>query len=156
MFPYNLAFRYTPTILERILDQISPERYDESINPDRFNLTQMVAHLADAELIFLDRCVMGVEKPGTVVEPFDEGQRAVEKNYAEKDLRHELAVFANRRRETVAYLESLNEDQLSGYYSHPVLGDMTIPRHIAFLTGHDLYHIEQTTEYLTRLNELVP
>jgi uncharacterized damage-inducible protein DinB len=156
MFPYNLAFRYTPTILERILDQISPERYDESINPDRFNLTQMVAHLADAELIFLDRCVMGVEKPGTVVEPFDEGQRAVEKNYAEKDLRHELAVFANRRRETVAYLESLNEDQLSGYYSHPVLGEMTIPRHIAFLTGHDLYHIEQATEYLTRLNELVP
>lgn len=156
MKPYLLAFQHTPTVLERLVDQVPVARYSESVGPDRFTLTEVVAHLADWEDVVLDRLRMAVEHPGSTVAVYDETLRAIEKRYAEKDIHHEIAVFANRRRDTVTFVSELTPDQLALTIVHPERGTETILDQVLWIYGHDLYHLEQVSAYLTELHALVP
>jgi len=67
-----------------------------------------------------------------------------------------LEVFANRRRDTVNFLEELPAEKWSLSAVHSERGVITVSDQATFLLGHDLYHIEQVTEYFTVLHALVP
>lgn len=148
MAPYSLAIEFTPAALRHIIDCVPQERHGEQLSPDRFTLTEMVAHLADWEDIFLDRMRLAQEAPGSRIEVYDEGARAVEKHYETRDLQHELDVFENRRRDTLEFLRNLPEEDLAKTFQHPQRGTMTIRDQQMMLLGHDLYHLEQATQYL--------
>jgi uncharacterized damage-inducible protein DinB len=148
MVAYSLALEHTPVTLRRILDDVRPERQTERVAEDRFTLLEMVAHLADWEDLFLDRMRLANEKPGSPVEVYDEGARATEKRYAERDLQHELDVFENRRRDTLDFLRGLSAEDWQKTFVHPERGTMTIQDQVTMLLGHDLYHLEQATQYM--------
>jgi uncharacterized damage-inducible protein DinB len=148
MAPYALAIEFTPAILKQIICDIPLARYAEALGPDRFTLTEMIAHLADFDEIFLDRMVIAHERPGSYVEGIDETQRAIEKHYSIRDLYHELDVFANRRRDTVDFLRGLNDEDYQHHFEHSERGRLTIQDQLNMLSGHDLYHIHQATQYL--------
>ena len=145
---YYLQIENTPSTLIRMVDAIRPDLYDTSLEGDRFTLKEVVAHLADLELTWLDRITTAIEYPGKAVENFDEGARAIEHKYAEKEIHHELEVFDNRRRDTVDYLLRLAEDDWSNTIVHPTKGEMSVLEIVQFITGHDLYHLHQVSEYL--------
>lgn len=148
MNAYLLALRHTPTILERILDDVPPERYGDKVAEDRFSLLEMVCHLADFEDIYIERMRAALKTDGVAVADVDEGQRAKEKHYDCRDLHKELEVFANRRRDTVTFLEDLSDEQLDRAFTKEGLGKVTIKEYLAILSGHDLYHLDQATWYL--------
>ncbi|MGV3615914.1 MAG: DinB family protein [Fimbriimonas sp.] len=148
MVPYSLAIEHTPTVLRRILADVRPERFSERITEDRFSLVEMVAHMADWEDIVLDRLRAAVEHPGSPVDNFDIEARAAEKRYAERDLQHELDVLENRRRDTVDFLRNITPDQWSLSFVHPERGEVSIQNQVSMLVGHDLYHLEQATQYM--------
>jgi uncharacterized damage-inducible protein DinB len=143
-----MAIELTPTTLRRLIDCVPHERYGEAVAPDRFSLTEMVAHLADWEDVFLDRMRLAHEAPGSPVELHDEGERAIEKHYSTRDLQHELDVFENRRRDTVDFLNTLAPADWKKTFQHPERGPLTIQDQVTMLLGHDLYHLEQTSQYL--------
>lgn len=144
---YFLMLRHTPAILERIVDEVPPSRFAEHIVADRFNLIEMVAHMADWEVVFLDRMTLAFEKPGSTIECYDEGQRAIDKHYATRDIHHELDVFANRRRDTIAFIEDRTPEEMKSTMNHPEQGILTLTDHVNLMSCHDLYHIEQATWY---------
>lgn len=148
MNAYLLALRHTPTILERILDDVPADRYGERVAEDRFTLLEMVCHQADFEDIYLERMRAALKTDGVEVADVDEGERAKAKKYDCRDLRKELEVFANRRRDTIDFLESLSEEQLGRSFTKEGLGRITIREYLAILSGHDLYHLEQASWYL--------
>lgn len=148
MNAYLLALRHTPTILERILDDVPADRYGERVGEDRFTLLEMVCHLADFEDVFQERFRAALKEDGAEVSDVDEAQRALDKKYGERDLRQELEVFANRRRDTVTLLEELSEEDLQRSFTKEGLGRVTLREYNALLLGHDLYHVEQATRYL--------
>lgn len=148
MPPYHLAIELTPATLRRLIDCIPTERFGDRVAPDRFSLTEMVAHMADWEDLFLDRMRLAQEHPGSRIEVYDEGARAEEKQYATRDLQHELAVFENRRRDTLDFLKNLDPSEMSKTFMHPQRGEMTISDQAIMLLGHDLYHLDQTSQYL--------
>lgn len=148
MAPYGLAIEYTPSALRRIIDCVPNDRHEERLAPDRFNLTEMVAHLADWEDLFLDRMRLAHEHPGSRVEIYDEGARAIEKHYGTRDIQHEMDVFENRRRDTLDFLRSLSPEDFGKTFIHPERGEMKIADQANMLLGHDLYHLEQASQYL--------
>jgi uncharacterized damage-inducible protein DinB len=148
MNAYLLALRHTPTILERILDDVPADRFGERVSDDRFTLLEMVCHLADFEDVYLERMRAALKTDGVEVPDIDEGERAVEKKYDCRDLQKELTVFANRRRDTVTFLEELSDEQLGHAFTKEGMGRVTIKEYLAILSGHDLYHLEQATWYL--------
>jgi uncharacterized damage-inducible protein DinB len=145
---YYLQIENTPSTLIRMVDAIRPDQYDTSLEEGRFTLKEVIAHLADLELTWLDRITTAVEYPGKAVENFDEEARAIEHKYSEKEIHHELEVFENRRRDTVDYLLRLAEDDWTSTITHPKFGEMTIIEIVQYITGHDLYHINQVSQYL--------
>ena len=145
---YYLQIENTPSTLIRMVDAIRPDLYDTSLEGDRFTLKEVIAHLADLEQTWLDRITTAIEFPGKTVEDFDEAGRAIEHKYAEKDIHHELEVFDNRRRDTVDYLLRLADDDWANTITHPEKGEMTILEIVQYITGHDLYHVHQVSQYL--------
>jgi uncharacterized damage-inducible protein DinB len=148
MNAYLLALRHTPVILERILDDVPPARYGERMAEDRFTLLEMVCHMADFEDIYVERMRAALKQDGIEVADVDEGQRAKDKQYDCRDLHKELEVLANRRRDTIDFVEGLSDEQLSRSFTKEGLGKVTIKEYVAILSGHDIYHLEQATWYL--------
>lgn len=148
MNAYLLALRHTPTILQRIVDEVPAERHDERVADDRFTLLEMVCHLADFEDVFLERMRAALKMDGIEVPDVDEGQRAVDKRYGERNAREEMQVFANRRRDLIAFVEERTDEELLLAFTKEGLGRMTIKEYVAAISGHDLYHLEQASAYL--------
>lgn len=145
---YSFQIAHTPSTLIHLVDCIRPERYDEALDTDRFTLREIIAHLADWETVFLDRITQAVEYPGSTIEGQSEDQRAIDHHYSTKDVHHELEVFENRRRDTVAYLLGLAEDDWAKSAVHNEKGEQTVLEMVQFIVGHDMYHIHQVSEYL--------
>ena len=78
----------------KILADVPSNRFDERPAEGRFTLREAVAHLADFEPIFRGRMEAAYESPGVTVEPKDEGQMAIDHNYASQDLYANLENFA--------------------------------------------------------------
>jgi uncharacterized damage-inducible protein DinB len=145
---YLSSLENTPKTLINIVDQVKPTKYSEYTEPDRFNLTQMVAHLADFEDIFLDRLRLAHESPGATIQTYDAGVRAEEKHYDTRDIHHELEVFDNRRRDLLSFLKELQPDEWQRNFNHPEYGDMTIEEYTNIILAHDLSHISHATTYM--------
>jgi uncharacterized damage-inducible protein DinB len=148
MKAYLSSLERTPKTLVNIIDQVKPEKFTEQTDPDRFNLAEMVAHLADFDDIFLDRLRLAHEAPGATVESYDPDARAREKHYQEKDIHHELDVFENRRRDLVDFLSQLTPDDWKKQFHHPDLGDTTIDEYANIIMAHDLSHLAHATSYM--------
>ena len=127
---------------------MKPDKYGDHTDPDRFNLTEMVAHLADFDDIFLDRLRLAHESPGAKVESFDPDIRAAQKQYGSRDLHHELDVFENRRRDLVDFLSQLAPDDWNKQFYHPDLGKTTIDEYANIILAHDLSHLSHATSYM--------
>jgi len=145
---YIVALSLTPSALIRIIDQVKPDRYADRLPINRFNLSEMVAHVADCEEVFQDRMRLAHEFPGSNVEGFDPDERAKSHHYADKDLHHELDVFDNRRRDTVDFLRSLKPEDWKKTVKHSQYGEMSIAMMASIIIGHDVYHLEQASQYM--------
>lgn len=89
-----------------------------------------------------------VLEPGCVIVPYDESIRAIEQGYSTSDMGIQLARFAAERARTVAFIESLTDEQREITFLHPERGPTTVGEHAAGMLGHDVYHIDQLTEIL--------
>jgi len=149
MSPYILnGPRLTLTSIERIIKLIPATRWDEHLHEGRFTPREVIAHLADWEPIWLERLRGAATIPNYVIQPQDEGERAIAQKYAEKDVPGSIARFQSAREETLSFVGSLSSEQLLLPISHPHYGDWTLSDIFMFILVHDGYHIEQLSEYL--------
>lgn len=99
--------------------------------------------MADWEPIFYARMVQAVAEPGSVLQVWDEGERAEQMGYAEMDHASCMEAFRRSRGETVAWLEALPEHEWSKSALHPERGTLTVTDMAVTMLGHDVYHIKQ-------------
>lgn len=102
-----------------------------------------MAHLADWEPIFRGRIERALQEDEPEIEVYDEGQRAMEKDYASWSLQESLNLFEQERMETVRLLRTLQSGDDLRRILHPEQGRVTILSLGSMLLGHDVYHIEQ-------------
>lgn len=127
-----------------LLRQLDRSALDRPTHPGRFTPREVAAHLADWEPILREeRIRTGVERPGSPIVAYDEGQRAIERGYASADLEETLRVFAEEREKTIAYLRSLPKNAFAHTVIHPERGEMTVDDLANMFLGHDLYHVHQ-------------
>lgn len=149
MNPYLLlVIESGPQTLRRLLERIPQSRWDERLYPDRFTPREVAAHLADWEPIFQTRMKLALESPGATVQVFDEGQMAIDNGYVHQSAPERLMLYAQKRAETAAWLRKLSSEEWTRTAMHPEKGEQSIEDQANLLNCHDLYHIEQLTEYL--------
>jgi hypothetical protein len=142
------ALKEGPVLLAHLLKDMTNVQADTRLDPDRFTLREVVAHLADWETVYQDRFRSVLELSEPTLEDIDEGQRAIDRQYHLLDWREQLELFAVRRSETTSMVESLPSKDWARLGNRPEIGVLSLLELVQLLPLHDLYHLKQAREFL--------
>ena len=133
----------TPKKLERLIKGVSASKLRKRPAPDKWSVTEIVAHLADAEIVggFRMRFILGA--PGTPIVAFDQDAWVKSGHYEKRDPRKSLELFRTLREANLAMLKSLTPEQWKHYGVHSERGQESIERIATMFAGHDLNHLRQ-------------
>ncbi len=137
----------TPSKLAQAVNGLSGATLDYKPSPDKWNIRQQVAHLADAELQMGCRFRWAVAEPGKQIVAFDQDLWAAKLNYAAVPVDVSLATWTAARRWTVDFLRRLSpSERENAYIVHSERGKETLQRLMTMMAGHDLNHLKQIAE----------
>ncbi len=131
----------TPERIASLAATIGHKRMEESPEPGKWSPREIVAHLADCELVFSFRLRQTIAEDNPTIQPFDQEKWAAV--YASYDTASALEAFAAVRRWNVAFLRGLKPEAFQRKFTHPERGEMTFQTLVETMGGHDLNHIGQ-------------
>ncbi len=138
-----------PDVLGKMLETIAdPSVYDYRPDPARFTLREVVAHLADWDQVFLGRMTQTRHTENPTLQDKDEGQVALDNDYAHADPAESLARYKANRAELVAFLRTLTPAQWERIANHIEVGPITLTAQAVLVGAHDGYHRQQVVEWL--------
>src|SRR5918997_3617526 len=82
-----------PDTLEALIDGVPEPLLDRRPSPTKWSIREIVAHLADDELVGAYRIRFILSAPGTPIQAFDQDAWAETGRYAATDLGQSLALF---------------------------------------------------------------
>lgn len=138
----------TPTVLEHLSTQISPEAWDRRPVENRFTLREIYAHMAEWDAVWLERLATALESDDPRFPDRDPGQMAIDNDYASADPSQCLDQFRVRRSELLQRLKGMSSGGWGRQGEHPERGTVTIEDLIVTALGHDAYHVAQIAEWI--------
>ena len=140
----------TPKKLERLIKGVPTTKLRKRPAPDKWSVGEILAHLADAEIVggFRMRLILGA--PGTPIAAFDQDSWLTSGHYEKRDPHKSAAQFRAVREANLALLKSLTPEQWKHYGMHSERGQETIEHIVRMFAGHDLNHIQQIERILGR------
>jgi DinB superfamily len=136
--------------LERLIKGVPTAKLRKRPAPGQWSASEILAHLAETEIVagFRLRLILGA--PGTPVPAFDQDAWVISGHYNKRDPRKSLEQFRGIREANLALLKSLTPEQWKHYGMHAERGQETI-EHIARLyAGHDINHLQQIEAILAK------
>jgi len=133
----------TPGRIRRLVRGLPARKVKRRPAPGKWSIAEILAHLADAELMGATRIRMILGKPGTPIQAFDQDDWARTMRYREQDARTSLEAFCVLRERNLALLRSLTPRQWKQYGMHQERGKETVARVTEMFAGHDLNHLGQ-------------
>jgi len=134
--------------LERLIKGKSTAKLRKRPALDKWSVSEILAHLADAETVgsFRMRLVLGA--PGTPIVAFDQDVWVISGHYEKRDPRKSLELFRALREANLALLKSLTPEQWKHYGMHSERGQESIERIVQMFAGHDINHLLQIERIL--------
>jgi uncharacterized damage-inducible protein DinB len=129
--------------IERLVKNVPSAKLQKRPAPGKWSVAEILAHLADCEMIagYRMRSILGA--PGTPIDAFDQDKWAESQNYAKSDLRMSLRVWRALREANLALLKSLRKEQRTQFGVHAERGEESIERILQWMAGHDINHLRQ-------------
>ena len=136
--------------LERLIAGVPAARLRERPAPEKWSVSEIVAHLADSEIVggFRIRLILG--SPGTPIVAFDQDEWVTSGHYDKRDPHKSLEQFRVLREGNLALLESLEPEQWKHHGMHSERGRETIEHIVRMFAGHDINHLQQIEKILAR------
>lgn len=135
------VLRLTPVRLEELVTGMSGEMLDAPYAPGKWRRRDVVAHLADVELVFAWRMRQTASAPGSELTVFD--QDAWAERYGRLDPLLALEAFRSLRAWNLAWLAGLTLRDWLAEAIHPERGPQTVEQMVSYLAAHDLNHLAQ-------------
>jgi len=137
-----------PKKLAKAVKGVGKKKMGKRPSPDKWSVTEILAHLADTEIVqgFRIRMILGAS--GTPIQGFDQDEWAKYSNYAEHDPELSLEAYRATRERTVRLLKSLPPEAWERYGMHSERGKETVRRVAEMMAGHDLNHLKAIREIL--------
>lgn len=132
-----------PAKLAKLLKGISPARARKRPAPGKWSIAEIVAHLADAELVggYRIRAILGA--PGCQVIGFDQDVWVTALHYDKRNLGKSFAQYRALREANLALVKTLTPEQWKHHGVHNERGAETIETIVRMFAGHDLNHFQQ-------------
>ncbi|MGA2762904.1 MAG: DinB family protein [Spirochaetia bacterium] len=138
----------TPRQLARLIKGVSRTKLGKRPAPEKWSVTEILAHLADTELVqgFRLRLILG--SSGAPIQGFDQDEWARYSDYAKHDPALSFEAYRITRERTVRLLKSLPRDAWERFGMHSERGKETVARVTEMMAGHDLNHLKAIRETL--------
>ncbi len=122
-------------------------------DPDRWSIGEILAHLAEAEVVGGYRMRMILGANGTPIQAFDQNIWAKNSDYARQDPLKSLELFRVLRQANLALLKSIPKKMWNYYGMHQERGKETIARVVRMHAGHDINHTRQIESMVRGLSD---
>jgi DinB family protein len=124
-----------------LLEKIGAERVQTPPAPGKWSAAEIVAHLADCEIVFAFRLRQTLAEDSPTIQPFDQEKWGAQ--YKGIGAGQALAVFNAVRRWNLDLFRSVLPSAADRPVTHPERGTMTFLTIVETMAGHDLNHIAQ-------------
>jgi uncharacterized damage-inducible protein DinB len=135
--------------LARLIKGVPTAKLRKRPAPDKWSVAEILAHLADVEIVIGWRMRSILGAPGTPVQAYDQNAWVTAGHYEKRDPRKSIELHGAVREANLALLKSLSPDQWKHYGQHTERGQESIEHIVRMVAGHDINHIRQIERILT-------
>jgi DinB superfamily len=138
----------TPKKIARLLQGAAGSKLRKRPAPGKWSVGEILAHLADTELVigYRVRAILGA--PGTPIQGYDQDAWAAAMRYEKRDPRESLGYFSAFRKANLALLKMLTPEQWGHHGMHSERGKETVAHIARMVAGHDINHLGQIERIL--------
>ncbi|MBI3644866.1 MAG: DinB family protein [Acidobacteriales bacterium] len=137
-----------PKKLQRLVARASAPKLRKRPAPDKWSVAEILAHLADVEIVvgWRVRSILGA--PGTAIQAFDQDAWVEAGHYARRNPRESIAQIRAAREANLVLYKSLSPEQWKHYGLHAERGQETVEHIVRMIAGHDLNHLQKIERIL--------
>ncbi len=139
--PLEAILGSTASEIESLIGIIGPQRVSLPPAPGKWSPAEIVAHLADCELVFAFRLRQTLAEDSPVIQPFDQEKWAA--TYPGVSASQALDVFTAMRNWNLRLTALALPEAATRPVTHPERGAMTFLTLVETMAGHDLNHLGQ-------------
>src|ERR1700752_2992958 len=135
--------RATAPRLKKLIHGLTPKQLKWRPEPGKWSMTEILAPLADVEIVasWGMRSVIG--ENGITIQPFDQDAWASAFQYSKRDAKRSLEIFRLLRENNLAMLKEITPETWDNYGMHLERGKETIAHLVRMFAGHDTNHVLQ-------------
>jgi hypothetical protein len=136
-------FRRGPELLAMVLTGVFGEEEDFIPEPGKWSIRQIIAHLADSEMVCAHRMRQIVAEDGPTLIAFDQEAWTRNLDYARRKPKQSLESFRRMRAENYDLLKELPEAAYARIGNHSERGAITLRFQLELLAEHAESHARQ-------------
>ena len=143
--------RSTATKLKKSIQGLTPKQLKWRPEPTKWSIAEILAHLADAEIVASWRMRSVIGENGITIQPFDQNAWASVFAYQRRDAQRSLELFRLLRENNLAMLNEIPDEKWEYYGMHLERGKESIAHLSRMFAGHDVNHVlqvERIVKYL--------
>jgi hypothetical protein len=129
--------------LDKLTKRLGKKEIRRRPAPGKWSIAEILAHLADAEVVgsWRIRQILGAD--GTPIQAYDQNVWAETFRYKDRDPRESLKLFRVLRENNLLLLKSVPRKLWENHGMHAERGKETIAKIVRMFAGHDLNHLQQ-------------
>ena len=138
----------TAEILRGLIDGIPEKELKRSPAPGKWSVAEILAHLAESEIVTVWRYRQMIENSGGPLSAYDQEQWARMGKYGSRDAKISLRLFTDLRNVNLEMFARLTPEEWQRFGVHAERGKMTVETLARHIAGHDRNHVEQIQKIL--------
>lgn len=142
-----------PDVLAALVEGLSAEHLGQRPAPGKWCIREIVAHLADDELVGAYRIRLILSAPGTAIQAFDQDIWAQRGRYSSRDIIDSLMLYRTLRVANLKLLQSLTAEEWDMFGVHAERGIESLRDIAMYFAGHDINHFRQIESIRRRLGK---
>ena len=135
--------RETAKTLAKLIKPLSKKQLSQRPEPGKWSITEILAHLADSEIVISWRLRLAIGQNGAPIQAFDQDVWAQTLDYSRQDPKVSFEIFRMLRENNLRMLHSLPKNLWESYGMHSERGKETVAHMVRMYAGHDLNHLAQ-------------
>ena len=143
--------RNTAARLKKSIQGLTPKQLKWRPEPAKWSIAEIIAHLADTEIVASWRMRSVIGENGITIQPFDQDAWASAFEYRDRDARRSLELFRVLRENNLAMLREVPRETWENYGMHVERGKETIAHLTRMFAGHDTNHLLQIDRLVKQL-----
>jgi hypothetical protein len=140
--------RQASEVIARLIDGVADDRLKRRPEPWKWSVVEIVAHLAEDELVTSWRYRQMLEASGCALAGFDQNLWEQLGKYGAWSIDDALEMFRLLREANLRLLQGLSPEQWDAYGVHAERGRISVRDLACHMAGHDLNHVEQIRRIL--------